>query len=54
MSLTDANLVLHVSNFSVDYGYADEAIRAVTDVSFSLGRSRVLGVAGESGSGKST
>ncbi len=46
--------VLDVTNFSVDYGYGDDAVRAVSDVSFSLGRSQVLGVAGESGSGKST
>ncbi|MBU6495181.1 MAG: ABC transporter ATP-binding protein [Acidobacteria bacterium] len=46
--------VLRVENFSVDYGVGERAVRAVTDVTFSLGRSEVLGIAGESGSGKST
>ncbi len=41
-------------NFSVDYGVGDNMVRAVNDVSLSLGRSQVLGIAGESGSGKST
>lgn len=47
-------LVLDVSNFSVDYGTGEATVRAVHDVSFSLRRATVLGVAGESGSGKST
>ncbi len=47
-------IVLDVSNFSVDYGTGDATVRAVHDVSFSLRRATVLGVAGESGSGKST
>ncbi|NNN03604.1 MAG: ABC transporter ATP-binding protein [Acidimicrobiaceae bacterium] len=46
--------ILRVENFSVDYGVGDRAVRAVHDVTFSLGRSEVLGIAGESGSGKST
>lgn len=46
--------ILEVTNFDIDYGYGSEAVRAVSDVSFTLGASRVLGVAGESGSGKST
>jgi peptide/nickel transport system ATP-binding protein len=54
MSTTDNPPILEVSEFNVDYGYGDDAVRAVTDVSFSLGQSRVLGIAGESGSGKST
>ena len=45
---------LHVRAFSVDYGYGDEAVRAVDRVDLHLNRSTVLGVAGESGSGKST
>jgi peptide/nickel transport system ATP-binding protein len=51
--VTSSN-ILDVKNFSVDYGYGDAAVRAVTDVNFSLGTGKVLGVAGESGSGKST
>jgi peptide/nickel transport system ATP-binding protein len=46
--------ILEVKNFDVDYGFGEGAVRAVSDVSFSLGASKVLGVAGESGSGKST
>jgi len=41
--------ILEVQNFDVDYGYGDAAVRAVSDVSFTLGASKVLGVAGESG-----
>ncbi len=46
--------VLEVRDLSVAYGYGPDAARAVSEVTFSLGRSKVLGVAGESGSGKST
>ncbi|MEI6709631.1 MAG: ABC transporter ATP-binding protein [Actinomycetota bacterium] len=46
--------ILEVKNLDVDYGFGDDAVRAVSDVSFALGESKVLGVAGESGSGKST
>jgi len=46
--------ILEVSEFNVDYGYGDDAVRAVTEVSFTLSPSKVLGIAGESGSGKST
>lgn len=48
------DIILDVKNFSVNYGYGSEAVRAVSNVDFKLGTSRVLGVAGESGSGKST
>jgi peptide/nickel transport system ATP-binding protein len=46
--------ILDIRNFSVAYGFGDQAVPAVEEVTFSLERSRVLGVAGESGSGKST
>jgi peptide/nickel transport system ATP-binding protein len=46
--------VLDIENFSVDYGWGENAVRAVNNVTLSVRRSRVLGVAGESGSGKST
>jgi len=52
--MTTHDHVLDVKNFSVNYGFGPSSVRAVTDVSFTLGTSRVLGVAGESGSGKST
>ncbi|HWD96336.1 MAG TPA: ABC transporter ATP-binding protein [Acidimicrobiales bacterium] len=51
---TRSEFVLDVKNFSVDYGTGDQMVRAVNDVSLTLRRSTVLGVAGESGSGKST
>jgi len=50
----DEGNILEVTDFSVSYGFDDTAVRAVSDVNFTLGTSRVLGVAGESGSGKST
>jgi peptide/nickel transport system ATP-binding protein len=46
--------ILDVRNFSVDYGWGNNAVRAVDDVDVHLDRSKVLGIAGESGSGKST
>ncbi|GLZ78685.1 dipeptide/oligopeptide/nickel ABC transporter ATP-binding protein [Actinorhabdospora filicis] len=46
--------VLEISGLSVDYGYHDDAVHALRDVSLSLGRGEVLGLAGESGCGKST
>ena len=46
--------ILDVRNFSVDYGWGENAVRAVDDVDIHIDRSRVLGIAGESGSGKST
>jgi peptide/nickel transport system ATP-binding protein len=49
-----SEFVLEVTNFSVDYGAGENMVRAVNDVTLKLGRSKVLGIAGESGSGKST
>jgi peptide/nickel transport system permease protein len=49
-----ADAVLEVRGLSVDYGYGDEAVHAVTDCDLVLRRGRVLGLAGESGSGKTT
>ena len=46
--------ILDVRNFSVDYGWGENAVRAVDNVDVHLERSKVLGIAGESGSGKST
>jgi peptide/nickel transport system ATP-binding protein len=46
--------ILDVRNFSVDYGWGENAVRAVDDVDIHIDRSQVLGIAGESGSGKST
>jgi peptide/nickel transport system ATP-binding protein len=46
--------ILDIRNFSVDYGWGENAVRAVNSVNLHLDRSKVLGIAGESGSGKST
>jgi peptide/nickel transport system ATP-binding protein/peptide/nickel transport system permease protein len=49
-----ADEVLTIRGLSVDYGYGAEAVNAVTDCDLVLHRGKVLGLAGESGSGKST
>jgi len=46
--------VLEVSGLSVDYVLDRGNVRAVDDVSFSVGRGEFLGIVGESGCGKST
>jgi oligopeptide/dipeptide ABC transporter ATP-binding protein len=46
--------VLEVSGLSVDYVLDRGDVRAVDDVSFSVGRGEFLGIVGESGCGKST
>jgi len=46
--------VLEIKNLSVDYGYDDNAVHALRDVSLTLHAGEVLGLAGESGCGKST
>ena len=50
----NADAVLEIRGLSIDYGYGDEAVHAVTDCDLILRRGRVLGLAGESGSGKTT
>jgi peptide/nickel transport system permease protein len=50
----EADALLEVRNFTVTYRTDDGAVRAVRDVSFDLHRGEVLGVAGESGCGKTT
>jgi len=46
--------LLDVRNLSVDYSAANGVVHAVDDVSFTLNRGEILGLAGESGCGKST
>lgn len=46
--------VLEISNLSVDYGYDDNAVHALKNVSLTLNAGEILGLAGESGCGKST
>ncbi len=46
--------LLEVKNLSVDYITLNGHVRAVDDVSFSIGAEQSLGLAGESGCGKST
>jgi len=45
--------LLSVSHLSVDFHFAGKRLRAVEDVSFSIEPGEVLGLAGESGAGKS-
>ena len=46
--------VLEIRDLCVDYGWGEDAVHAVVDANLTLRRGQVLGLAGESGSGKST
>lgn len=46
--------LLRIENLNVEYLAARGSVRAVDNVSFTIGRGEVVGLAGESGSGKST
>ena len=49
-----ADAVLEIRGLTVEYGYGSDAVRAVADCDLVLRRGRVLGLAGESGSGKTS
>ncbi|TMD96586.1 MAG: dipeptide/oligopeptide/nickel ABC transporter permease/ATP-binding protein [Chloroflexi bacterium] len=49
-----ADAVLEIRGLTVDYGYGEDAVHAVSDCDLVLRRGKVLGLAGESGSGKTT
>src|SRR5690348_15523379 len=49
-----SDTLLDVRNLSVDYLAGNGTVHAVRDVSFMLRRGEILGLAGESGCGKST
>jgi peptide/nickel transport system ATP-binding protein len=46
--------LLEVENLSVEYMTPEGSVHAVDNISFSIGKGEVFGLAGESGSGKST
>ncbi|RYH02517.1 ABC transporter ATP-binding protein [Salipiger sp. IMCC34102] len=50
--MTDAPM-LEVNDLAVQFDFGGVAIQALHDVSFSVGKGRILGIVGESGSGKS-
>jgi peptide/nickel transport system ATP-binding protein len=54
MSTDGKQPVLDIRGLCVDYGYGDNATHAVIDADLTLHRGEVVGLAGESGSGKST
>jgi peptide/nickel transport system ATP-binding protein len=53
-TIVGTQTLLDVRNLSVDYSAANGVVHAVDDVSFTLKRGEILGLAGESGCGKST
>lgn len=52
--MSDNTPLLSVNNLSVSYGFGEDRVDAVRNVSFRVDASEVVGLVGESGSGKST
>ena len=50
----DYENVLEVENLTVYYELEEETVKAVNDVSFSVGKGKTLGLVGETGAGKTT
>ena len=50
----DSSTLLEARGLTRLFGHGENAVRAVDDVSFTLGRQEVVTIVGESGSGKST
>ena len=48
-----AQRILEVQNLNISFGNGEQAVAAVTDVSFELQAGEVVGLVGESGCGKS-
>jgi peptide/nickel transport system ATP-binding protein len=46
--------LIEARNLSVEYGWGDSAVRAVDGINLAIAPGEILGLAGESGSGKST